>query len=136
MVNSTAFAERLQKIMDRYTLTATSFADKIGFNRSTLSHLLSGRNRPSLEFVMKVNEVFPGVKILWLLYGEGHFPAGEHHEISEKTIPAATPKSEKTAENTGPGTQSTLQFPPTEGPEIDRVVIFFKNGSFKTYQNG
>ena len=74
MVNSKDFAIRLQKILDFYAITATAFSDLIDVNRSTISHLLSGRNKPSLEFVLKVLEAFPDVELYWLLNGQGHFP--------------------------------------------------------------
>jgi len=75
MVNSTEFAKRLQKVLDFYGLSATAFSEKIDFNRSTISHLLSGRNKPSLEFVMKVLNQFPEVGLYWLLNGKGNFPS-------------------------------------------------------------
>ena len=75
MVNTSNFSKRLQKILDFYGVTATSFSEKIAFNRSTISHLLSGRNKPSLDFVMKVLQKFPEVELYWLLNGKGSFPA-------------------------------------------------------------
>ena len=74
MVNSEDFGKRLQKIMDEYELNATNFADEIDVGRSSISHILSGRNKPSLEFVMKVIEAFPEVELYWLLNGKGTFP--------------------------------------------------------------
>ena len=54
MVNIEDFIKRLEKILDYYSLTASSFADKIGVQRSSMSHLLSGRNKPSLDFILKI----------------------------------------------------------------------------------
>jgi plasmid maintenance system antidote protein VapI len=86
MINSTDFTKRLEEILDFYGLSATAFAEKIDFNRSTISHLLSGRNKPSLEFVMKLLEKFPEVEMQWLLYGKGTFPTSEKQEpFSEKS---------------------------------------------------
>ena len=67
MVNSSEFGERLQKILDYYRLSATELSNQISFNRSTISHLLSGRNKPSLDFVMKVLQKYPEVELYWLL---------------------------------------------------------------------
>ena len=74
MINSQDFAKRLQKIIDFYGLSATAFSDKIEFNRSTISHLLSGRNKPSLDFIIKVVQEFPEVELYWLINGKGSFP--------------------------------------------------------------
>ena len=92
MVTTNEFAKRLQKILTYYGLTATAFSEEINFNRSTISHLLSGRNKPSLEFVLKVLKKFPEVELYWLLNGKGEFPA-----TSKKSLPtpAATTISEK-----------------------------------------
>ena len=70
MVNSADFTKRLEKILSYYGLTATAFSEEINFNRSTISHLLSGRNKPSLEFVMKVVKHFPEVELYWFLNGK------------------------------------------------------------------
>lgn len=68
------FTKRLERIFEYYELTASSFADRIQVQRSTISHLLSGRNKPSLDFVMKVVEEFPEVELFWLVDGKGVFP--------------------------------------------------------------
>ena len=61
MINSDDFAKRLQKVIDYYTETASSFSDKIGVQRSSISHILSGRNKPSLDFVLKILAAYPEV---------------------------------------------------------------------------
>ena len=71
MVNNTEFAKRLQKIITYYDENASSFAEKIGVQRSSISHVLSGRNKPSLDFVMKVLKAYPEVNIYWLINGKG-----------------------------------------------------------------
>ena len=75
MVNNQEFTDRLKKIITHYQLTASLFADKVGVQRSSISHILSGRNKPSLDFVMKVLNTYPEVELYWLLNGKGHFPA-------------------------------------------------------------
>ncbi|MBK9224402.1 MAG: helix-turn-helix transcriptional regulator [Flavobacterium sp.] len=73
MVNSEDFIKRLEFILDYYSLTASGFADKIGVQRSSLSHLLSGRNKPSLDFILKILEFFPEIDLYWILNGQGNF---------------------------------------------------------------
>ena len=74
MVNIDDFVKRLESLLEYYDLNASSFADKIGVQRSSLSHLLSGRNKPSLDFILKILEVFPEVDLYWILNGKGTFP--------------------------------------------------------------
>lgn len=63
---------RIKKIIQQKKLTSSAFADKIGVPRSTISHILSGRNNPSLEFIQKVIDTFPELRIEWLMRGEGN----------------------------------------------------------------
>jgi plasmid maintenance system antidote protein VapI len=79
MVNIEDFIKRLEIILDYYSLNASSFADKIGVQRSSLSHLLSGRNKPSLDFILKIVDVFPDVDLYWILIGKGNFPKNTQH---------------------------------------------------------
>lgn len=155
MVNTEDFIKRLEIILEYYSLNASSFADKIGVQRSSLSHLLSGRNKPSLDFILKIIEVFPDVDLYWILNGKGIFPKNsEQFEKIENTntqvvkqniltpptseispenlfseikIPNAIPKLESIKiEN-----QNSIHEP--YSGEIDKIVIFYKNGTFKSY---
>ena len=77
MINNSEFAKRLTIIMDYFQISASVFADRIQVPRSSISHLLSGRNKPSLDFVMKVIKEFEEVELYWLLNGKGEFPKTE-----------------------------------------------------------
>lgn len=91
MVNSEDFIKRLEFILDYYTLSASGFADKIGVQRSSLSHLLSGRNKPSLDFILKILEFFPEIDLYWILNGQGNFLKMKN----EKNAPSPTPNFEE-----------------------------------------
>ena len=77
MVNSKEFAFRLKKIMEFNEISATTMSERIGVQRSNISHILSGRNKPSLEFVMKLIKAYPEVELYWLLNGKGRNPKEE-----------------------------------------------------------
>jgi len=155
MVNIDDFVKRLEIILDYYTLNASSFADKIGVQRSSMSHLLSGRNKPSLDFVMKILEVFPDVDLYWLLNGKGNFPKS-NDEISiqksnviseiEKTPSLISSNENFNAfdlfseinhekEKTEPKSPSPIknQIFASEEDEIEKIIFFHKNGTFKVY---
>ena len=130
MVNSTEFAKRLQKVLDFYGLSATAFSEKIDFNRSTISHLLSGRNKPSLEFVMKVLNQFPEVGLYWLLNGTGNFPSTSPSE-KDHNIPKSAFRQ---TDDQYPGRISDKKKKNLKNdPKIEKIVIFYKDGSFKAY---
>lgn len=62
--------ERIQLILKMHALTPSMFADKLGVQRSNISHILSGRSKPSFDFLEKVVVNFPRVNTNWLLTGE------------------------------------------------------------------
>ena len=66
--------DRIKLILDFYNLSASTFADMIDVPRSSISHLLSGRNKPSLDFIIKVEKAFDDVELEWLVDGKGMFP--------------------------------------------------------------
>ena len=123
MINNEAFAKRLQKVIDFYGESASSFAEKIGVQRSSISHILSGRNKPSLEFVLKTISSFPEIELYWLLNGKGSFPPSQDSSIlitNEKSdiVDHQKIKTEKGHDKT-----------------IDRIIIFYSDGSFENFQN-
>ncbi|MEX0996031.1 MAG: helix-turn-helix transcriptional regulator [Flavobacteriaceae bacterium] len=135
MVNSEDFAKRLEMIMDFYGLSSSALADEIEFNRSSISHLLSGRNKPSLEFVMKILEKFPDVKLYWLLNGKGSFPDSEPENKIPKEI-KSTPSvviENEISKNESKDFSNLKDLNNQES--IERVIIFYKDGSFKEYKN-
>lgn len=62
--------ERLQLILKMHNVSPSIFADKLGVQRSNVSHVLSGRNKPSLDFLEKIILQFPRVNAHWLITGE------------------------------------------------------------------
>tara|TARA_R110000868_G_scaffold29298_1_gene108886 strand:- start:59 stop:442 length:384 start_codon:yes stop_codon:yes gene_type:complete len=125
MVNSEEFIKRLEKILEFYGLSAAVFADTISVQRSSISHLLSGRNKPSLEFVLKVTSAFPEVNLYWLLNGKGTFPSKPEKQIapplqtslSLPEVPIREPIKEK---------KETVK-------KVDKVIIFYSDGTFDVY---
>ena len=89
MVNTLNFGKRIQEIMKFNQLSASGFADAMGVGRSSISHILSGRNKPSLDFVMKITEAYPEAELQWLLYGKGNFPVSSN--INEPIIDTVSP---------------------------------------------
>ena len=133
MVNTSNFSKRLQKILDFYGVTATLFSEKIAFNRSTISHLLSGRNKPSLDFVMKVLQSYPEVDLYWLLYGKGSFPT-TFNKVNTQI--KATNK-----QNALPGVEAensvfeNMALKNQNTSAIERIILCYKDGTFKQYNN-
>jgi transcriptional regulator with XRE-family HTH domain len=130
MQNTRDFVQKLEKILDYFQLSASAFADKIGVQRSSLSHLLSGRNKPSLEFVIKITEAFPEVDLYWFLFNKGSFPksnSSENISINE-VLPL-----KKSEENSKLETTKSDKVNFSNQDDVEKIVVFYKNGTFKTY---
>lgn len=102
--------DRIELIMKSYGLTPSQFADRAGVQRASVSHILSGRNKPSLEVMLKIFEAFPGLDMQWLMTGKGVAPTGA--PIEEE--PAGPVQPSKPV-------QSEL-FPPTR-PVVNDVLV-------------
>lgn len=119
MVNTVDFISRLKEMIKHHQLSASQFADSIGVQRSSISHILSGRNKPSLDFILKVTNTFTDVDIYWLLYGKGSFP-------KSSSSPAIVGN---------PPTLSSLNNKPESERHktISRILIFYNDGTFDEY---
>jgi transcriptional regulator with XRE-family HTH domain len=147
MVNTDDFIKRLEVILDYYSLNASSFADKIGVQRSSLSHLLSGRNKPSLDFILKIVDFFPDVDLYWILNGKGVFPRNsmeiENLNASQiiPNLDSPTPfdlfSESPTSKDPNVDQMKMKQIlASTENEnrdEIEKIVFFYKNGTFKIF---
>lgn len=127
MVNTEDFSKRLVYLIEYYEISAALLAEKIDVQRSNISHILSGRNKPSLDFVLKILKAFPEVELYWLLNGVGTFPKDNENPTTES--PPILNSKVETISNT------SIENPKIEAinSEIDRIVIFFKDGTFKNY---
>lgn len=139
MVNSEKFSGRLQKILEYYDLSAAAFADAIDVGRSSISHILSGRNKPSLDFVLKVVQKYPDVELYWLLNGKGSFPQGTDKEkLQEKESSASTPGIQ-VQNQLIKSSEKNIQFEnlkkSEKGKEIKKIVIFYSDGTFEAFEN-
>jgi transcriptional regulator with XRE-family HTH domain len=70
MLNYDDILNRIQEVMKNNELSSSQFAERLGVQRSGISHILSGRNKPSLELISKIHFKFDSVSIQWLLFGE------------------------------------------------------------------
>lgn len=143
MFDQQKFIARLQKIMNYYEINASTLADSLGVLRSSISHLLSERNKPSLDFVLKITEKYPEIDLYWLLYGKGSFPKEEPREEPKEKLP---PKK------VTPIAPPEIPFPPIDPPqekpieknvplkdipkkEVQKIIFFYKDNSFEIFEN-
>jgi len=99
------FVEKLKIIIDNEGLTASKFSEKIGVQRSSVSHILSGRNKPSLDFVLKLCDYYNDIDLDWLLKGISSPNPINHKKNRNKTS------------------------------SINKIVLFFEDGTFETFSS-
>lgn len=146
MVNTDDFIKRLEILMEHFGTNASSFADKIGVQRSSISHLLSGRNKPSLDFILKILDIFPDVNLYWVLNGKGNLLKDEvdfsesfqtknednHTPIFSQDL-ASEKKMEQQIEVDIPKNKPSEILNLKTDQDIFKIVFFYKDGTFKDF---
>lgn len=69
--NTNEIRDRIKIVMNHVGKNSITFSEEIGIQQSTLSHILNGRNRPSLDVIMKIHERYPQISFDWLINGNG-----------------------------------------------------------------
>jgi transcriptional regulator with XRE-family HTH domain len=139
--------DRIKKIIRHEGLNAGSFADEIGVQKSSMSHILNGRNNPSLDFVIKTLTRFPDINPQWLLLGKGEMysnnaaeaptasrqasgqdlfstfdmESDNNEEVKETEIKPKEPENEKVAL-------------PKEEKYVSQILIFFSDSTYQVYK--
>ncbi len=129
---------RIQKLIGAENLSPTKFADVIGVQRSAISHILSGRNKPSFDLIQRILTKFPRVSSEWLLMGRGEM---YKTTIQQRLFDVDLKPNEIKNEVKQPVIQeNTTNIPAAKEPEIrvnessiERIIIFYNDKSFKEY---
>lgn len=157
------FKGRITKVIEFSQLTIGDFADEIQVQRSSISHILSGRNKPSLDFLIKIKDRFPSLRWEWLIMGSGDMEEGAAKEVPQKKKPAlpdlfavindesfgkdaeenSIPRdqNENTVNSQQSSTAASHRFKKIEVPEnnpaenkIKKIVWFYENGKFESFE--
>jgi len=139
--------DRLLKLLTGKQLTATRFAEIIGVQKSSISHILSGRNKPSFDFIEKILQKFPEINPEWLITGKG----GMYRQSVQATLfdsppnildeaqrvtPSNTTKAPVNEASTDKIGESHLPMNAINKKDVERVMIFFKDKTFSEYFPG
>ncbi|NEN25759.1 helix-turn-helix transcriptional regulator [Cryomorpha ignava] len=116
--------DRIATIIKVNNHTASSFADLLGIQRSSVSHILNGRNNPSLDFIQKVLENFPRVDSGWLITGKN----------PESKKPDDTPTINKAPHEITTQQPKMKSKSKSEIKTIEKIVIFYTDRTFETYE--
>jgi transcriptional regulator with XRE-family HTH domain len=134
--------DRILEIMKRKGLTPSQFADEIGVQRSSISHLISGRNKPSLEFLQKLMARFGEIDPGWLLTGSGNPVRDEvqNDVVDEKSGEPLKPdfgRDSVPARNKSENTRMNKRSKPAgEEKTVEKIILFYSDKSFREYFPG
>jgi transcriptional regulator with XRE-family HTH domain len=140
--------EKIKQILVDKNISPSHFADEIGIQRSSISHILSGRNKPSLDIVQKIIRRFPDLGINWILEDEDlpesiseikPFKA-EHYSINDqqKTMVSSVSESRRSTISQQNTTQENVGINKVplavEDKKVERVLIFYSDGTFQEFK--
>lgn len=146
--------ERLQQFLTMESISPARFAEQLGIQRSGVSHLLSGRNKPSFEFLQRMMKAYPDVNYEWLILGKGR------PFKNDRPLPDNAPKADFFTEPNDSDTPEDMdllseyqefdtEIPPTQlaenrvntppaadtpsknGKKISRIVVFYNDGTYE-----
>ena len=133
---------RLQQFLELEQLKPAQFADIMGIQRSNVSHILSGRNKPGFEFIQKFLLKFPTVNPDWLLLGKGKplrdmgptpQPQPQQEQIPDLFQTQDEPRPYSTSDSDDDFQDGTE--PETEEPRktVRRITLFYSDGTFQEF---
>ena len=121
--------ERIQQFIDTKGISAGELATLLEVQRSNISHILNGRNKPGASLLEKMLTVFPDLNARWLLTGEGNMM--EKNVFSESN----TPETQSVNQTKGKtNSENNIRNNSVSNKKIDRVVLFFTDGTFVSYE--
>lgn len=149
--------EKLLKLMKSQKLSSSRLAEILEIQPSSISHILSGRNKPSFDFLVKILRRFPTLNPDWLL-----LDSDQMYRTSDESTPISTPQTEmqltsqnstnvaavpraesqekfsannnQNSTNRPINTEATLaNLQTTNGPSIVRVIVLYSDKSFEAF---
>jgi transcriptional regulator with XRE-family HTH domain len=139
--------DRIIKFLNSEGVSATKFADEIGVQRSSVSHILSGRNNPSFEFIQKILNRYRNLNAEWLIQGSGSMykkaesslppinieskvintPENQLNLFAEKADkPIAIPEEKKSF-------PSMVDLKPDASRKVEKIMVFYSDRTFDEF---
>lgn len=113
---------RLRLILDKEELTSSQFANIVGYRPSSISHILSGRNKPGFDFIREILKKFDTINPEWLILGRGEMYKTTDNVIDDKV------ESEPDRVPYVSNVKDKIQ-----GEKIKRVLVFYNDQTFTEY---
>jgi transcriptional regulator with XRE-family HTH domain len=133
--------DRIAHIIRAKNLTAAEFALRLGIQPSNISHLLSGRNNPSLDFVKKLKETFPEYNLEWIIFGRGPITVSEPFVPVTPIVPVSADSVHSNSEESEveemlfeqPKDEDTpIQLPqPSSVASLKQIILVYSDNTFE-----
>jgi len=133
--------KRLILLIERFGLNNAQFADAIDVQRSSISHILSGRNKPSFDFLHKIFIKFPEINADWLIMGRGNMfdktPGGMEQDVVNKSEPILSDSKQLSIE--GKENVTDVNIKTLKSSENDlklqpRIILLHSDGTYSEYK--
>jgi transcriptional regulator with XRE-family HTH domain len=132
--------DRILDFLKAENKSSSQFAEEIGVQPSGISHIISGRNKPSLDFILKMLEKYPFLSTEWLLFGKGDM----YRDQSMQELFTEAKKNVPKAQIPEPGLFSDIANNDFRKPidklpvakvsnDVEKIAWFYKNGTFREY---
>jgi transcriptional regulator with XRE-family HTH domain len=135
--------DRLLHLLSKLNLSATKLADEITVQRSGISHILSGRNQPSYDFLVKILSRYPQIDPEWLILGKGNAfrEAGKDEELllkSETVQGYGKPKeknlfNQDQLEGLSSGLHKSTEKKVTNVTYVTRIILLYSDGGYEIF---
>jgi transcriptional regulator with XRE-family HTH domain len=142
--------DRIIKFLTHENLTATKFADEIGVQRSSVSHILSGRNNPSFEFIQKILNRYKYLSAEWLIQGSGLMLKKTQNSITTSTISDSSSSPEHSTDQLNLFNKNSIEnkqlfnsgdkiekvSPKIEiqaSAKVEKIVVFYSDKTFDEF---
>lgn len=144
--------KRLQQFLSAENITQSQFADRIGVTKASVSHILSGRNKPGFDFIENMAACYPNLNLDWLIGGKGRMYKGTEPAVAAPQVPENRQshaddedsgllfdshesdlfqKETEVSENKALTAPVSPVEPKDNPPRITKILVFYDNGTFK-----
>ena len=120
---------RFKEFLEDKNISASELSEKIGVQRSSISHIMSGRNKPSLDFVVKLLDHYPDLNIYWLLNNRG-----SKYKDSHSPSPSDSKKIVKSPKDMVFNQKEKLNLNNDSSKKIKHIAIFYEDGTFDYFE--
>ena len=144
--------ERIRQIMENENLTPAKFADRLQINRANISHILNGRNNPSLDVVTKILSGMPYINTEWLINGTGQMykdgfdmdSIPKEHDLFHQGPPATLQEKEtvvkpegidvnKPEKNIQVIENKIIDAQKNNDKKMRQIIIYYNDSTFETF---